>query len=126
MNEADEMSQGILEQLHGQREALVTSRTKVEDMQDLALETRGMLKALDRKACTELVFLYSTIALLIVLILVVAWHNTAFLALHPSLECQSFLYRADILSNKTALVLQLQRSNRRINRKLDAGVRPAA
>ena len=69
------MSQGILEQLHGQREALVTSRTKVEDMHDLAVETRGMLKALDRKACTELVFLYSTIALLVVLILVVAWRE---------------------------------------------------
>jgi Sec20 len=75
MHEADEMSQGILEQLHGQREALVTSRTKVEDMHDLALETRGMLKALDRKACTELVFMYSTIALLVVLILVVAWRE---------------------------------------------------
>ena len=73
--ETQELGDSTLQQLHGQRQTLVAAQGKVGEVQDMAVETRSQLKALDRKTCTRLVCLYSTIGLLSLLIIAVAWRE---------------------------------------------------
>ncbi|CAN0036938.1 unnamed protein product [Ascophyllum nodosum] len=61
--------------LFGQREALETTQTRLGEMQGMTDEARWALRELERKTFMQKICLYSTIVILSILIILVAYRE---------------------------------------------------
>ncbi|CAM9415617.1 unnamed protein product [Discosporangium mesarthrocarpum] len=73
--ETGEIASGVMGRLYGQREALDTSHQHLGEMRDMTDTARLTLKDMERKVWMEMVCLYITIAVLVVLIMLVIYRE---------------------------------------------------
>ncbi|CAM9257372.1 unnamed protein product [Choristocarpus tenellus] len=74
-NETGQIAGNVMGQLYGQREALETSHARLGEMKDMTDTARSTLKDMENKVLVEMICLYLTIGILVVLIILVVYRE---------------------------------------------------